>query len=233
MAFPRLRVALAVCSSASLLPRGRSHPPRRRRRARDVRGVGRLLRPVAADAGGSGSRRRHAAERACATTCAPNGKPGRPRRAAARRQGRFGAGRRRPAGAGALRRAHGVRRHAALSAAEHHRLPVVARLEHRCRTRTRRRATTTRNTRCACRPTCPACSIARCWSSRTGRRAPRSTRAASTASAASSCRNGGCTSARASARRTRSAACSSKDRATRTGRRSAIPTSSSTRSASS
>ena len=115
-----------------------------------------------------------------------NAQAGPPRRAAARRQGRFGAGRRRPAGAGALRRAHGVRRHAALSAAEHRRLPVVARPEHRCRTRTRRPATTTRSTRCACRPTCPACSIARCSSSRTGRRAPRSIRAASTASAASS-----------------------------------------------
>ena len=60
-----------------------------------------------------------------------NGEAGPPRRAAARRQGRFGARRRRPAGAGALRRAHGVRRHAALSPAEHRRLPVVARLEHR------------------------------------------------------------------------------------------------------
>ena len=64
---------------------------------------------------------------ACATTCAPNAQAGAPRRAAARRQGRFGARRRRPAGAGALRRAHGVRRHAALPAAGHRRLPVVAR----------------------------------------------------------------------------------------------------------
>ena len=100
------------------------------RRARDVRGVGRLLRPVAADAGGSGSRRRHAAER-LALLRAREREARPPGRAAARRQGRFGAGRRRPAGAGALRRAHGVRRHAALSAAEHRRLPVVARLEHR------------------------------------------------------------------------------------------------------
>ena len=44
-----------------------------------------------------------------------NGKPAPPGRAAAGRQGRFGAGRRRPAGARALRRTHGVRGHTALS----------------------------------------------------------------------------------------------------------------------
>ncbi len=54
------------------------------------------------------------------------------------------------------------------------------------RTRTRRRATTTRSTRCAYRPTCPACSTARCSSSTTGRTPPRSIRAASTTSATSS-----------------------------------------------
>jgi len=40
-------------------------------------------------------------------------------------------------------------------------------------------------------PTCRACSIAPCWSSRIGRERPRSTKAPSTASAASSSRNGG------------------------------------------
>ena len=74
------------------------------------------------------------------------------------------------------------------------------------RMRTRRPATTTRSTRCACRPTCPASSIARCSSSRTGRRARPSIRAASIASAASSSPNGGCISAPASGRRTRFAA---------------------------
>ena len=156
-----------------------------------------------------------------------------PGRAAPRRQGRFGARRRRPAGAGALRRAHGVRGHAALSAAEHPRFSLVARPEHRPgrerRDQLRRHpvhaARADRRRR--------ACSIARCSSSRTGRRARRSIRAASTTSAASSCRNGGCTSARASGRRTRSAGSSSKGRATPIGRPSASPRSSSTRSASS
>jgi len=64
-------------------------------------------------------------------------------------------------------------------------------------TRTPRRATTTRNTRFACPPMYPACSIARCWSSKTGPAPQHSIRAASTASAASSSPNGGCASARA------------------------------------
>ena len=52
-------------------------------------------------------------------------------------------------------------------------------------TRTPRRATTTRSTRCGCRPTCPAPSIARCWSCRIGPTPRRSTRAASSVSVGS------------------------------------------------
>ena len=130
MTFSRARLALVLVVAGSLAGGAvlwaQAPPPG----PRDVRGVGRLLCPLAADAGGSGSRRRHAAERpALLRAREREARP--PGRAAARRQGRFGARRRRPAGAGALRRTHGVRRHPPLSAAEHRRLPVVARPEHR------------------------------------------------------------------------------------------------------
>src|SRR5205823_385022 len=99
---------------------------------RDVRGLGRLLRPFAADAGGSGGRPRHAAQW-LALLRAREREARSPGRVAARGQGGVGAGRRRPAGAGAFRRTYGVRRLTALSAAEPRRLPVVARLEYRSR----------------------------------------------------------------------------------------------------
>ena len=95
-------------------------------------------------------------------------------------------------------------------AAEHRRLPVVARLEHRpgrergdeLRRHAVHAARADRRARRARSRAARARGL--------GAAAPRSIRAASIASAASCCRNGGCTSAPASARRTRSAACSSK-----------------------
>ena len=75
---------------------------------------------------------RHAAERPALLRAAER-QAGPPRRTAAGGQGRVGARRRRPAGPGALRRAHAVRRDAAFPAAGHQRLPGVARPEHRRR----------------------------------------------------------------------------------------------------
>ena len=95
------------------------------------------------------------------------------------------------------------------------------------RMRTRRRATTTRSTCCACRPTCRASSTARCSCSRTGPRPRRSIPRRSSGSAASCSRSGACTSAPASGRRTSCARCSWRDRATPIDPRSASPRSSS------
>ena len=147
--------------------------------------------PDAADAGRSGGRRRHAAERP-ALLRAPEREAGPPRRAAPGRQGRVGARRRRPAGAGALRRAHAVRGHAELSGAGHQRVPGVARPGHR---RGRERADELRRhaVHAARADRCrPACSIARCSCSKDWAQA-RHVRpgAPSSASAASSSRSGG------------------------------------------
>ena len=98
--------------------------------ARNVGGVGRLLRALAADAGRSRSHRRHAAERP-ALLRAEECQAGAARRAPARHQGRIGARRRRPAGPGAFRRAHAVRGHAELPAAGDQRVPGDARRRHR------------------------------------------------------------------------------------------------------
>ena len=75
-------------------------------------GPGRHARP--GRAGGSADHRRHAAQRV--PLLHPREPPAAgPRRASPRGQGRVGARRRRPARHGALRRAHGLQRHAELS----------------------------------------------------------------------------------------------------------------------
>ena len=125
---PRLAACgvLAGVLSATSLAFAQSPPPGRETTAASVAG----LCPVAEHAGRSGSRGRHAAERAALLR--PRQRQARPpRRAAARRQGRLGPGRRRPAGPRALRRAHAVRGHAAFPGPEHRRFSVVARPEHR------------------------------------------------------------------------------------------------------
>ena len=82
---------------------------------------------------------------------------GEARGAAARRQRRLGARGRRPARARALRRAHGVQRHAALPEAGHRQLHAVDRHAVRRRTSTRTRASTRRSTSCRFRPTGRTC----------------------------------------------------------------------------
>ena len=159
---------------------------------------------------------------------------GAPRRAAARRQGRVGAGRRRPAGAGALRRAHGVRRDASISrgrasssSCRRSGLSIGADAN---------AATSYDDTQYTLRvPTdVPgvldrALLVLEDWAGarhvRSGRHRSRARhRALGMADAPRR---------RRAHRRTRSGACSSKDRATRIGRRSASPRSSRGRSASS
>ncbi len=93
-------------------------------RARDLRSVGPIVSADAADAGGSGGCDRHLAERAPLLrarqrqACAAH-------RTAPRREGGLGARGSRSAGAGALRRAHAVRGHAALSGKRDQQLPGI------------------------------------------------------------------------------------------------------------
>jgi len=79
MSVLRLRLALCGVLASVLVAAGHVASAQVRRRARDVRGVGRILRPVTADAGGPGSRRRHTAERvallrACERETSPPGR---------------------------------------------------------------------------------------------------------------------------------------------------------------
>ena len=109
---------------------GRAAGPGAGPRARNLRGVGRLVSTDGLDAGRSGGCHRHLAERAPLLR-ARQRKAGAAHRTAPGREGRLGARGCRSAGAGALRRAHAVRGHAALPRGRDQSLPGVTGAGHR------------------------------------------------------------------------------------------------------
>ena len=131
MTFSRIRVALCSVLAALLAvawtsAAGQAPPPGRETSGESVASYA-LSQQMPVDPGGHP---RHAAERP-ALLRARQRQAGPPRRAPARHQGGLGARRRRPAGAGALRRTHAVRGHAQLSAGRSQRVPGDARRRHR------------------------------------------------------------------------------------------------------
>ena len=233
MTLARIRVAFcsvvaALLAAAWTTAAGQGTPPGRETSAESVA----LLRALAADAGRSRSHRRHAAERPALLRArrmpsrrgAPSsGSSSRPDRCSKTTTSRAW----RISSSTCCSRARGTSRSRGSASSWRRSASASDRM------RTRRRATTTRSTCCACRPTCRASSTARCSCSRTGPRPRRSIPRRSSGSAASCSRNGACTSAPASGRRTSCGRCSWRDRATPIDPRSASPRSSSARSASS